>query len=129
MDTLKEAELDLIWVKLKSGPLSLLRSLLASVIDDAMEVGGDVLVIAGPMVQICFGSPLPTPDAEGVRHRLVNLLHEQHGHFLSIVHGRRRWPVGHHGGTSRFTYGPLSPEMNDWYERLFQLEPGEVLEL
>jgi hypothetical protein len=126
---LTETDLELIWVNVRAGPFSLLLSTIRSVVDEAGEAGANVELIGGPLIQIVFGAPLRVRNADGARRRLVRQLQEDHGDFVSILHGSRRWPVGSYGGTDRLTYGVLSHEMDDWYRRLFSLKPGEVVEL
>ncbi len=129
IDDWKMAEVDFVLVSVRPSPLTDSLSLLAQVVDLSSRAEATIDTILSSLVFAYFGAPLQVQDQEERRMDLVREIEESVGPQVVLLHGSRRWLIGTYGGTDRFNFGAVAPEIPELIRQVLEMNMGEVQEV
>lgn len=126
--TLKEKEIEFIYIKINTTSLTEIAKLTEDIINYALEHNATVFDIISSYITIYFkfnDSFEFNPD----RLQIVNLLIEQFQNNISIIHGKRIALVGVYGGKYRMTNGIIIQDYFAIMNELIDLPNGKSKEI
>ena len=129
IDDWRMAEVEFVLVRVRPTPLTDSLSLLARVVDLSSRAEATIDTILSSLVFAYFGAPLQVQEQEKRRMDLVREIEDSVGSQVVILHGSRRWLIGTYGGTDRFNFGAVAPEIPELIRKVLEMNLGEVEEV
>jgi len=81
------------------------------------------------VVVACFGFPFPDTDHPELRINALKAILESCGSKIRIAHGQCNGYVGNIGGSKRFSWGGIIPNLNKLMEKLYSQPFGTAFEV
>lgn len=125
----KMAEVEFVLVRVRPSPLTASLSFLAQVVDLSSKAEATLDTIFSSLVFAYFAAPLKVQDQEKRRMGLVSEIEGSIGSDVALLHGSRRWLIGTYGGTDRFHYGAMGPEISELIGKVLEMNMGEIQEV
>ena len=129
-DAFETAEIDFVFVLLKSGDLQKFNSNLEFVQDTALDQNGTILQVLSSLTLIVYNLPVfPEENPQQLRLGFVDILKSKLGDQVKIVHGQATTEVGNIGSERRPTYSAVFSDLGPVIDKLAAIGYGEDAEV
>ena len=127
---LNDAEIDYVFVLLKSNEIDLFRKNQAEVLDIALDLDGMIFQVVSSLSFIAFNLPeSPQKNSKELKGRLVDVLIGKFRKEIKIVHGRARVTIGNVGSNHRMAYSAIFSDLGEILEKFSEISYGQDKEI
>lgn len=129
-DEFETAEIDFVFVLLKSGDLKTFTNNLEYLLDSALDQNGTVMQVLSSLTLIVYNLPVfPEENPRDLRLGFVETLKSKFPDQAKIVHGKASAAVGNIGSERRMTYSAVFSDLGAVIDKLAAIDYGEDAEI